>query len=99
MNVFEMDHEYVANTYARFPVNIVEGKGSILKDETGKEYIDLGSGIAVNSFGMADEKWIGAVTAQLHAFQPVLHPALRPAGAEAVPAHGDEKGILLQLRR
>ncbi len=69
MNVFEMDHEYVANTYARFPVNIVEGKGSILKDETGKEYIDLGSGIAVNSFGMADEKWIGAVTAQLHAFQ------------------------------
>ena len=69
MNVFEMDHEYVANTYARFPVNIVEGKGSILKDETGKEYIDLGSGIAVNSFGTADEKWIGAVTAQLHAFQ------------------------------
>ena len=38
MNVFEMDHEYVANTYARFPVNIVEGKGAILKDEKGKAY-------------------------------------------------------------
>lgn len=69
MNVFEMDHEYVANTYARFPVNIVEGKGAILKDEKGKEYIDLGSGIAVNSFGTADEKWIEAVTAQMHSFQ------------------------------
>ena len=56
MNVFELDQEYVANTYARFPVNIVSGKGSVLKDEAGKEYIDLGSGIAVNSFGTADEE-------------------------------------------
>lgn len=69
MNVFELDQEYVANTYARFPVNIVSGKGSVLKDESGKEYIDLGSGIAVNSFGTADEEWIAAVTVQLHAFQ------------------------------
>ena len=69
MNVFELDQEYVANTYARFPVNIVSGKGSVLKDEAGKEYIDLGSGIAVNSFGTADEEWIAAVTVQLHAFQ------------------------------
>ena len=69
MNVFELDQEYVANTYARFPVNIVSGKGSVLKDEAGKEYIDLGSGIAVNNFGTADEEWIAAVTVQLHAFQ------------------------------
>ena len=69
MNVFELDQEYVANTYARFSVNIVSGKGSVLKDEAGKEYIDLGSGIAVNSFGTADEEWIAAVTVQLHAFQ------------------------------
>lgn len=69
MNVFELDHEYVANTYARFPVNIVEGKGSLLKDEQGKEYIDLGSGIAVNTFGTADEQWMAAVNEQMHAFQ------------------------------
>ena len=39
MNVFEMDHEYVANTYARFPVNIVEGKGSIERTRSIREAI------------------------------------------------------------
>ena len=66
MSIKEMDAAYVANTYSRFPVEIVSGKGSLLYDETGKEYIDLGAGIAVNTFGAADEEWIAAVTGQLH---------------------------------
>lgn len=49
----ELDNQYVANTYARFPVEIVSGKGSIAKDADGKEYIDMGSGIGVTSFGIA----------------------------------------------
>lgn len=69
MNVFETDKQFVANTYARFPVNIVEGKGSVAKDSEGKEYIDLGSGIAVNSFGYCDDLWLNAVTEQLNKFQ------------------------------
>ena len=64
-NVKELDTQYIAHTYARFPLEIVSGKGSLVYDETGKEYIDLGSGIAVNSFGVADDEWIAAVTAQL----------------------------------
>lgn len=59
------DKTYVANTYARFPVEIVSGKGSVVYDETGKRYIDMGSGIGVTSFGIADETWAQAVTAQL----------------------------------
>lgn len=59
------DRTYVANTYARFPVEIVSGKGSVVYDETGKRYIDMGSGIGVTSFGIADETWAQAVTAQL----------------------------------
>ena len=59
------DKTYVANTYARFPVEIVSGKGSVVYDETGKRYIDVGSGIGVTSFGIADETWAQAVTAQL----------------------------------
>ena len=55
----------MANTYARFPVEIVSGKGSVVYDETGKRYIDMGSGIGVTSFGIADETWAQAVTAQL----------------------------------
>ena len=61
----ELDNQYVANTYARFPVEIVSGKGSIAKDADGKEYIDMGSGIGVTAFGSGDETWKEAVIAQL----------------------------------
>ena len=60
-----IDKMYVANTYARFPVEIVSGKGSVLVDNNGKKYIDLGSGIAVNVFGAGDDIWKEAVIAQL----------------------------------
>lgn len=65
MNITEIDKQYVANTYARFPIELVSGKGALLKDSEGKEYIDLGSGIAVNAFGVADDEWLKAVTDQL----------------------------------
>ena len=61
----ELDSTYIANTYARFPVDIASGKGSLLYDTDGKEYIDLGTGIAVNTFGASDDEWVAAVTAQL----------------------------------
>ncbi|MBQ1963579.1 MAG: acetylornithine/succinylornithine family transaminase [Clostridia bacterium] len=63
------DQAYVANTYRRFPVEIVSGKGSIVTDTNGKQYIDMGSGIGVTSFGIADPEWIGAVTEQLSKVQ------------------------------
>lgn len=69
MNIIETDKQFVANTYARFPVQLVSGKGSVVYDETGKKYIDMGSGIAVTSFGFCDEIWIKAVTEQLTKLQ------------------------------
>ncbi len=65
----EIDQQYIANTYARFPVELVSGKGSLVYDEAGTEYIDLGSGIGVTAFGFADEEWKAAVTAQLGTLQ------------------------------
>ena len=65
MSVKEKDKYYISNTYARFPIEIVSGKGSTVVDENGKEYIDMGSGIAVNIFGMCDEEWVSAVAKQL----------------------------------
>lgn len=67
MNIKELDSEYIANTYGRFPLVLKSGKGSLVWDEDGREYIDLGTGIAVNTFGMADEEWNAAVTSQLSA--------------------------------
>ena len=71
MNVKCLDEQYIASTYARFPLVIKEGKGALLKDEEGKEYIDLSSGIAVNTFGAADEEWVSAVTEQLGKLQHI----------------------------
>ena len=64
MAIFETDKNYIANTYARFPVELSEGNGALLYSEDDKEYIDLGSGIAVNTFGTADDEWVEAVTVQ-----------------------------------
>ena len=68
-NIKELDKKYVANTYARFPVLLEHGSGSLVYDDAGKEYIDLGAGIAVTSFGIADSEWAAAVTAQLTKLQ------------------------------
>ena len=69
MSITQIDKQYVANTYNRFPVEIVSGKGSECWDADGKRYIDMGSGIGVTAFGYADEAWQAAVTAQLGAVQ------------------------------
>ena len=69
MNIKEKDSKYIASTYARFPICIKSGKGSVVYDDEGKEYIDLGTGIAVNSFGIADDEWVAAVTKQLSVLQ------------------------------
>ena len=64
----KIDKEYIVGTYARFPLEIVRGKGSLVYDENGKEYIDLGTGIAVNTFGVADDEITKAVTDQMNKF-------------------------------
>ena len=69
MTTKQLDEKYVAHTYARFPVEIVSGKGSLVWDGEGREYIDMGTGIAVNTFGIADDAWVAAVTEQLGKFQ------------------------------
>ena len=61
--------KYVANTYARFDLLLESGNGSKLKDIDGKEYVDLGSGIGVNSLGYNNKKWIKAITSQLNKLQ------------------------------
>ncbi len=68
-NVKELDKQYVANTYNRFDLQLDHGKGSVVYDETGKKYIDLATGIAVNTLGYCDDGWTAAVTDQLGKLQ------------------------------
>ncbi len=64
-----LDEKYYAETFSRFPVAFVGGKGATLVDTEGKEYVDFGAGIAVNIFGVNDEEWKQAVITQLNGVQ------------------------------
>ena len=62
--IFEQYDAYVATTYGRYPLALVDGKGAVCHDPEGKDYIDFSSGIGVNSLGFCDEAWAAAVAKQ-----------------------------------
>ena len=54
----------VVPTYARFPLAFTRGRGARLWDAEGREYLDFGAGIAVNSLGHAHPAMVEAITRQ-----------------------------------
>jgi acetylornithine/N-succinyldiaminopimelate aminotransferase len=54
----------VLPTYNRADIAFVRGEGSYLFAEDGRRYLDFGAGIAVNAFGHANPKLVGALTEQ-----------------------------------
>lgn len=93
MNIKELDSKYIAATYARFPVEIVKGEGSLVFDENGKSYIDLGSGIAANIFGYDDKQWVEAVTKQLSKVQHTSNLYYSIPGAELAQMLCEKTGM------
>lgn len=69
MNTKELDKKYIMNTYGRYDVALKSGKGCTAYDEDGKKYLDVSSGIGVNSLGYCDEGWVEAVTNQAKTIQ------------------------------
>ncbi|MBC1367511.1 acetylornithine transaminase [Listeria innocua] len=57
--------KHVFPTYDRFPVDIVKGNGTVVKDATGKTYLDFTSGIAVCNLGHCPENVTEAIQSQL----------------------------------
>jgi predicted acetylornithine/succinylornithine family transaminase len=77
---------YLANTYARFPVVLVRGRGDRLWDSDGKEYLDFAAGIAVDVLGHCHPKVVEAIKAQAEALLHVsnlyhIEPQIRLAQA------------------
>ena len=93
MNTFELDRQYIAGTYKRFPVEIASGKGSLVRDVNGREYIDMGSGIAVTSFGIADDAWIAAVEKQIRSVQHMSNLYYTAPCARLAKALCDKSGM------
>ncbi len=56
--------QYMMPNYAPVEVIPVRGEGSRLFDQTGREYVDLAGGIAVNALGHAHPKLVEALTEQ-----------------------------------
>ncbi len=69
MTTKEKDLQYIMHTYGRYDVALQRGKGVIAYDEDGKRYIDVSSGIGVNSLGYCDEGWVKAVSEQAATIQ------------------------------
>ena len=69
MTTIEKDSKYIMGTYGRLSLELDRGNGATLYSPDGKEYLDFGSGIAVNTFGVCDKEWVAAVTAQLNKLQ------------------------------
>jgi predicted acetylornithine/succinylornithine family transaminase len=63
-DVAKLTDKYVAQTYARYPIALVRGKGARVWDADGKEYLDLLAGIAVNSLGHCHPAVVGAIRQQ-----------------------------------
>jgi acetylornithine/N-succinyldiaminopimelate aminotransferase len=59
-----VSNKYLANTYARFPMVLVRGRGVRLWDSDGKEYLDCVGGIAVDALGHCHPKMVEAIRAQ-----------------------------------
>ena len=68
-NVIEQTNEHIMGTYARSSVVLDHGIGATVQDETGKTYIDFGSGIGTTSLGYCDQAWADAVCAQVRKVQ------------------------------
>ena len=64
MTTHDRFEDFVAPTYGRFHLAPVRGQGCWLWDESGKKYLDFGSGIAVCSLGHAHPRLAGAIGAQ-----------------------------------
>ncbi|XP_043700581.1 acetylornithine aminotransferase, mitochondrial-like [Telopea speciosissima] len=62
--VMDMEASVLVGTYARAPVVLSSGKGCLLYDVEGREYIDMTAGIAVNALGHGDPDWVKAVVEQ-----------------------------------
>ncbi len=63
-DLIEKSNKYLAQTYGRFPIALVKGKGMKVWDANGKEYLDFVSGLAVCNLGHCPEAVVKAVKNQ-----------------------------------
>lgn len=64
-STIETAEEYFLHTYQRTPLVVERGEGVYLYDEEGNKYLDFAAGIAVFALGYGNERYNGALKAQI----------------------------------
>ncbi len=62
--IIKLTEKHVAQTYGRYPIALVRGKGTHVWDRSGKEYLDFVSGLAVDNLGHCHPKVVSAIRKQ-----------------------------------
>ncbi len=77
-NTAELYDAYVMKNYARSALTLVRGQGVFVWDDTGREYLDFSSGVAVNALGHCHPVWVEAIRRQagelIHVSNLYRHP-------------------------
>ena len=97
----ELDHRYVWHPFTqmrewlrRDPIIIVDGKGAVLRDAAGREYLDANSSIWTNLHGHAHPKINAALTRQL---KKIAHSSA--LGLASEPASLLAEKLILSVNR
>ncbi len=63
-SVVREDDSYLMHTYGRLPVQMVSGKGAVLTDSEGRDYLDFLGGIGCLSLGHSHPRLVEALVSQ-----------------------------------
>ena len=62
--IVKLTSQHVAQTYGRYPIALVRGKGTKVWDASGKKYIDFVTGLAVDNLGHCPPAVVNAIRKQ-----------------------------------
>ena len=63
-DIIDLFDQHVIPNYGRYPIALVKGEGCYVWDADGKRYLDMLSGIAVNTLGHAHPRQVEAISRQ-----------------------------------
>ena len=62
--IIKLTDRHIAQTYGRYPIGLVRGKGTTVWDASGKKYIDFVAGLAVDNLGHCPPTVVNAIRKQ-----------------------------------